>query len=298
MHIESLRYFRRVVEAKSISKVANKSHISQSALSQMIQKIEDSLGYKLLERSNRGVIPTPMGQIVLKYSGNIIKSYETMQKELEDMEKNTHTIRITADSTLVTYSLPCVLYKIRKKYPKHKYELASSVMDQIVTDVRNDICDMGVTNGKPDATDLEVTKIGHEDVVLVGSKNLNIPDEILVEDLFKYDIIALNTSNFISHQLNNELKRYNYSANDLNILFNTDSIGAVKSSIHNGYGISFLPYMAIKKELYTKEYKAITIKDFDLSYDIYLLTKPHAVLSKSSGETIDYFLEMGENSFC
>ena len=68
MHIECFAYFYKVAMAKSISKVASSSHISQSALSQQIQKLEESLDQKLLIRSNKGVELTEVGNIVLKYS--------------------------------------------------------------------------------------------------------------------------------------------------------------------------------------------------------------------------------------
>ncbi len=53
MNIESLELFRRVVEAKSISKVAQRTHFSQSALSQMMNRIENQLEKKLLKRAEK-----------------------------------------------------------------------------------------------------------------------------------------------------------------------------------------------------------------------------------------------------
>lgn len=298
MHIEMLQHFQQVVDAKSISKVANETHISQSALSQMIQKMEDSLGYKLLERSNRGVEPTEMGRIVLKYSNNIIKSFEKMQREMRDLEKRTHTIRINADKSLVNYSLPCALYKIKRRFPNNKYELFSSTTDDIVKEVRNDLCDMGVTNERPVAEDLEIRKIGREKVVLVASKSFGIPDAIEIEQLLQYDLIALADSRYITGPLRSELKKCGFTENDLSILFEVDAVSAVKSSIHNHYGIAFLPYSAVKKELYTGDYKMVAIKNVELYHDIYIINKHQAFMSSASCETVDCFMEMGEDSFC
>ena len=65
MNLTALEYFREIVESRSISKVATNRHISQSALSQNIHKLEDELGFMLLERSNKGVEPTEAGRIYL-----------------------------------------------------------------------------------------------------------------------------------------------------------------------------------------------------------------------------------------
>ena len=82
MHIDSLNYFYQVANSKSISTVAKNSHISQSALSQQIAKLENKLNVKLFNRTNRGVSLTPEGEILFKYSETILNAYNKMQEEL------------------------------------------------------------------------------------------------------------------------------------------------------------------------------------------------------------------------
>lgn len=191
MNIDSLKLFQRVVEAKSISKVASRAHISQSALSQMINRIEDALGYKLLNRSNKGVFPTDMGLVVLKYSENIILNYEKMLDEMESIDKKMDTVRINATWSLVNYSLPCILYRVKRKYPNHKYELISSSNDNTLRDIQNDICDLGFINGSVNDPSLNIHRIGVEKVVLVSAFNHDIPDKIDFEDLLNYEFVTL-----------------------------------------------------------------------------------------------------------
>lgn len=58
-HIPS---FLQVLDLGSFSKAAESLNIAQPALRQHVQKLEDQLGTKLLERSSRGVAPTPDGR--------------------------------------------------------------------------------------------------------------------------------------------------------------------------------------------------------------------------------------------
>ncbi len=74
----------------------------------------------------------------------------------------------------------------------------------------------------------------------------------------------LDNSSAIHNILRKKFKCADVLFDDLNIMFEIDSIGAAKSSVSNNLGISFLPYMSIKKELYQKEFKLIEIEDFDL----------------------------------
>jgi len=100
MHIESLEYFQEIAKLKSISKVANNSHISQPALSQQIQKLEDSLEKKLFIRSNRGVKLTESGEIVLKYADNIIRTYNKMISDLNEQENKEIKIEVSTQLQL------------------------------------------------------------------------------------------------------------------------------------------------------------------------------------------------------
>ncbi len=299
MHLQSLKYFREVASEKSISKVAKKSHISQSALSQLIQKLEEDFGYKLLNRSNKGVALTELGEIVLKYSNNIIRNYETMVEELETAVKQHNKVRINGTWSLVTYSLPCVIYKIKKKYPNHQYELIASTREDTITDVQNDICDFGIINDHLDPEyNLFTYPMGKEKIVLIAPGKYTIPEQIKLEDLMKYDMIMCNSNDHIHKNLEKALKNIDKKVDDLNIIFNATTDGAVKLAVSNGYGLAFVPYESIKHELYEKTVKVIDIEDVSLDYDLYLISKKLGQLSKARKDSIEYFIEIGQKSFC
>ena len=55
MNLLQLEYFQEVAKAQSITKAAKKLKISQSALSIMMNKLESSIGYPLLNRQGRTI---------------------------------------------------------------------------------------------------------------------------------------------------------------------------------------------------------------------------------------------------
>ena len=64
---------------------------------------------------------------------------------------------------MASYALPCTLIKINGVYPNHKYELAGKLSDEIVTNVSNNICDLGFScDSEINVTNKEViaTKVG------------------------------------------------------------------------------------------------------------------------------------------
>ncbi len=298
MHIESLKYFYDVVKIKSISKAASNAHISQSALSQQIQKLEDSVGHKLLERSNKGVEATPMGRIVLKYAENIFRTYEKMQDEMKNAEKSDQQIRIEACWSISDYALPCALYVIKKQFPYHNYELISNSSTSIEDDVMNDLCDFGFICTEPYLEELNSMKVAKDDLVLVALNSDEFPNLVSLDEAAKLPFIMLTEKFNIRKKVLGEFKHAGYDFKDLNTVFSLDSMESVKGSIQKGYGVSLLPYMAVKTELYTKKFKAIEIEDRDLSYDIYFVHKKGMDSSVVEKEFMERFKEIGKRSFC
>lgn len=299
MHLDVLKYFVYVVEEKSISKAATRAHISQSALSQMIRKLEEDFGYELLNRSNRGVTLTSMGEIVLKYSGNIIKNYEKMVNELDNCADHNKKITILGFWSLAAYSLPCVIYKLKKKFQDYSYELDAKSVEEIVSDVQNDLCDFGFVDTKIDEKlGLFSYKMGQEKIVLIAKYNYNVPEKIKLDELLKMELIMCPMNQRSCDRLDLELEKAGHSLKELNIIFNTGSLSSVKSSVLNGYGMAFVPYESIKHELYEKSIKLVEIEEVSLDYDIYLISKKANQLSKAARDSMEYLIEIGSKSFC
>jgi len=299
MNLSALLYFREVVETKSISKVAANRHISQSALSQNIHKLEDELGYQLLERSNKGVLPTDAGRILFKYSGTILRIEEKMKEELESLANSVENIRINGYLSLVDYSLPCVLYKVKKSYPTYNFEMRAKSNDDAITDLINELTDLCFITEEPCDKRLDSSRIGKERIVLVANYNSPIPSQIDVEALQQHEMVLLDDNSMaISTFLKNKLKQVGLSIDQIPIMFKVESIPAAKSSINNNLGICFLPYMSVKKELYEKKFKLIEVVNFNLDYDIYLVAREKLNRPKSISDVYSYFVQNGEKEFC
>ncbi len=298
MNIESLKYFYMIAKAGNISSVAKTVHLSQSALSQQIQKLELYFDKPLLLRSNKGVQLTQEGKIVYKYTDNILRTYNHMMDEIESEAKKNIVIKIEAPSSLADYALPCTMIKANDKYHSHKYELTSNTSNEIVQNVSNNICDVGFSyvDNILGYENVLSHKAGKNRIVLVARNDDDISDLLDPEKLSEVCLITLTGKNDINEIIFNKLEKIGIAKKSLNCNLKVEGIVGAKMMILRGYGMAFLPYISVKEELYKKQFKEVAISDLDINLDIFLLYKK--VHTEHVNDFLEWFEKSGEASFC
>ncbi|MGL5437554.1 MAG: LysR family transcriptional regulator [Lachnospiraceae bacterium] len=299
MLIEQIAMFDRIAKEKSISKAALASHISQPAVSQQMQRLEEELGVKLLERSNRGIVLTRAGEVMQKYSEQFLETYANLKEELDNLQTHSGTFRIAATPVACNYALPCCLYKVNHKYPNYSFSLNSIPSNEVIHRIERGQADLGFIVGKTEAEKLVCTNAFCDKICLAASSGFHLPDRITLEELKRIPMVMLNEQ-FSTHRLlRRYLDRQGYPVEQFPIMFQLDSTESVKSTVMAGHGVAFLPYITIKKEVYQKQIKIIPVTDFDLTYDVYSIYRTHDVKENKELEAIvKYFISIVSKSIC
>ncbi|MEM1484177.1 LysR family transcriptional regulator [Oscillospiraceae bacterium PP1C4] len=276
MNIEYLKMFLCVVQQGSISKVAEHMHISQSALSQQIKTMEQLLGATLLIRSPKGVFPTKAGEIVYEYAQIIEGSYEQMLHEIAGTQNQNKTLHILSTPIVYSYALPCTLYHVKTNYPAYTLKMETLASAALEDKIAQGYGDIGFIVGKPENKALISKKVFSDTIYLVAGQDIEIPDKISFDQLYKYPLLMLSKTQKTRKILDEYLHKIGIDLNRLQILYDLDSTESIKLSAVRGFGLAFMPYMAIKKELYNKQLRIVEIDGFDLENHYYAIRKPQS----------------------
>lgn len=85
MEPRSLRALVEVVRRGGFSRAAETMFLTQSAVSKAVRRLEDELGFVLLDRSTRGPRPTDAGEIVLRRGQRLLAEWEDTRAELKEL---------------------------------------------------------------------------------------------------------------------------------------------------------------------------------------------------------------------
>lgn len=127
-----LTYVKTIAEEGSVSAAARKLYIAQPSLSQSLQRIEESLGTKLFDRTSSGLRLTQAGQKYLTMANRVLKLYEDLQTELSDMEQlAAGSVTFGTTRLLGKILLPHVLPEFHKRYPNIKLSIVEGNSKQL-----------------------------------------------------------------------------------------------------------------------------------------------------------------------
>jgi len=116
--IKQLRYFIALTEAKHFGRAAESCHVSQSAFSNAIQEMERLLDAQLVDRTNRTVTITAVGQQVATQARLCLRDVESLVEIAGGYRQPlTGELHLGVIPTIAPFMLPRALPKLRKKFP-------------------------------------------------------------------------------------------------------------------------------------------------------------------------------------
>lgn len=84
MTLQQLKYVITIAKYNSMNKAAKELFVSQPNMSETVKALEEELGIKIFNRSNRGIIVTPEGEEFLSYARQVIDQYSLLELRYVD----------------------------------------------------------------------------------------------------------------------------------------------------------------------------------------------------------------------
>ncbi len=296
MNIGYLNAFYVTVKTNSISKAAKLLHLTQPGLSMQIQALEKELQVSLLNRSNKGVELTEAGKIVFDYANTILSLQENIERDLENLKTHKKKLLVGSCKSVGEYALPCSIYIFKHDNKEIDINLEIMNSENVIKSLLDRTINIGIVHGNISNKEIKTEKITEDKLLLVTSLPL-IKDKVSLNELTKLPLIFREQGSGSRNTIEKCLKVHNLKLGDLNIIYELNSMEAIKSSVISGKGISFIPELSIKRELKDGVLKLIEIEDLEIVSEYYIAYRKDHELSPFEKDFIN-FIKSSRRGFC
>ena len=279
----STRVLRAMIaldELRHFSLAAERCHVTQSALSQMVTKLEREVNMRLVDRDRRRVSLTPEGERFVATARRVMAELEEISADLHDRSNlRTGRVVVTAQPSLAAHWLPPIIAAFRERYPGVQVGLHDAPPDRALEQVRQRQADIALTARGPGLAGLQ-HRLLFEDkfaVVCPRSHPLARRKSVPIAALEGQRFIRLIRNGSIAQHLDQALREVRIVDTGLEV----EQVATLAGLVASELGISIVP-MAALHYFDPARVAAVRLADEGLSRPIYLVWRAAGELSPAA----------------
>ena len=278
--MRTMRAFLMLVECKQFNHAAERCHLSDSAFSQMIFKLEAQLGVKLFERSTRNVSLTPEGELLVPTARRMIQDLDTVAADLLALSQGrSGKVSIAVLPSLADNWLPNVVSIFRKEFPDIEIRFFDVITAPGLDLVRRGIADFAINMRTEEAEDFDVQQLFTSRFYFVCQPSHAFANRrrISTAQLAGCEYIHSIKSGVIWPYLRGFLEKVPLREKGVEVTQLSTLAGLVVS----GFGVSIVPGFAIEQFKY-RGLKAIPVSDEGLHCPVLMVKRRKNPLSTAA----------------
>jgi LysR family positive regulator for ilvC len=145
MNFDALRQFLHLSRSLHFGKTSRACHISPSALSRSMQRLEAELGAQLFVRDQRKVALTGAGLQLQRYAGETLEGYTRLREQLDDKRTRlSGQLSLFCSVTAAHSFLPALLARFRNAHPEVTLRLETGYAVSALAALQEDSVDVTV----------------------------------------------------------------------------------------------------------------------------------------------------------
>ena len=265
---ESLRQLRHVLalnEHRNYRRAAEALHLTQSALSVSIRRVEEVYGVPLFVRDQSGVTPTEYGEVVLRVARQSTMALDEAKREIELLRNlDSGKVVIGSDPWMADIIVAPALSRLLRKHPKLRFRLRTQGWDELQGELLARRVDVYV--GSPfDALDpgIEVRTFNMSSPVILcrrGHPLTRLP-KIDIKDVLPYPLLVPKLPRWYLSWLMEHYGGGNTSEELHDLFLQAEDFTVIRHIVHQTDAITAGVIRAFPPELSPDEFSMLDIAD-------------------------------------
>lgn len=262
MDFTALRYFSATAHSRSIRAAAERLHVSPSAISRQIAKLEHELRAPIFDRRAQGMKLTPAGEILLSKIDGVMREFSRVKSHIAALQNlQAGNVDIYCFQTAIDSFVAPVLNRYHTQYPDVTFNIRMSSTDEAIEALINGTAEIGLVLNAPPRESITRLEVFRDRMVaafspthpLAGRKTLSL------RDLEGFPFALTEPSFGLRQQHEQVFAKHGFVPNAFCV---TNSLTLVKEVASIGRQCTLLPRFAIEQELAKGSLKAALVREF------------------------------------
>jgi DNA-binding transcriptional LysR family regulator len=278
MELSQLETFLAVAEERSFSRAAVRLHRTQPAVSQVIRKLEASVGETLFDRAARDGALTAAGVLLRDYALRLLalrREATSALGELKSLERG--SLQLAANEYTCMYLLPAI-DRFRREFPQISVAVHRMLASHIPEELNLRTFELGMVSFRPDPAQFRTIAVYGDSLAFIVSPGhpLAGAERVSINDLGAEVFIAHNVASPLRRKVIEAFQRYR---TPLNMGIELPTIEAIKRYVAMGNGVALVPHLTVARELETGALVRIPVDELEVKRVLRLVYRRQAALS-------------------
>ena len=245
MSARDLRAFIAVADTRSFSQAAQQMHLSQSALSTLIGRLETAVGARLFDRTTRSVALTAAGEVLAAQAGQLLADIERTVMAVRDVTAlRRGRVTLAALPSLAARIVPRLFRQFAARYPEIDLALADTLSEPAFALVREGRVDFAITAANPAYGDLDYIPLTTDSFVLLAAHGHPLGgsgDSVRLIDTLAFAHISMSRHTSVRQYVDAAALRHGVGFRPA---FEIDHLATIGAMVAEQLGVAALPAMA------------------------------------------------------
>jgi LysR family hydrogen peroxide-inducible transcriptional activator len=247
MNLRDLFYLNSIAEHRHFGHAAEACNVTQPTLSSQIRKLEEELGVKLMERTNKRVDMTPVGLRILEHAQQALNA----EAQIRDVARAARDplvgpIRLGVIPTLAPYLMPMILKPLHEAYPGLTIDLWEDQTQALIDSLRNHKLDAALLATKTDAPEItEISLFVEPLMAALPSRHRLAKKSVIREEELADDLMVLAEGHCLANQALTACGTKHGRRTRLRGSMQAATLDTLVNLVEAGYGATLIPSLAI-----------------------------------------------------
>ena len=247
MELRQLRYFIAASEAGSLLKASTRLHVAQPALGQQIAALEDELGARLLDRSNRGVTLTEAGKVFLEHARIVLADAERARAAVrESAAVPSGDVALGLTTTVALAATMPILRACRAQLPQVRLKVVEAYSGFLHERLHSGRLDLALLYNDTAERGLSKYPLLDDQLVLVTGADRPVRASMPLNALSQRPLVLPGSEHALRQIIDDACAPLKL---ELDIVAEIESLNSVKRAVEAGIGDTILPRGSVAEEV-------------------------------------------------